>query len=201
MARGGIIHVRCFGTAFIAWCVLATMSIGIADAATKEEVARCRAIKQRAERVACFKALKQRGAAKTEGAAPANAEGTSSTKGEDKAPAKAEDAATLNAVPRSTSDDPATTSAINRLNAAPGRPLCMDRDALAAMLIGGLLTSDPTQAATPGCQTLPSDAKLELLKRYPGLFPFMRMIKVKVTSPTKPDLTVGFTIEMGPLVH
>jgi hypothetical protein len=43
--------------------------------------------------------------------------------------------------------------------------------------------------------------KLELLERYPGVFPFMRMIKVKVTSPTKPDLTVGFTIEMGPLVH
>jgi hypothetical protein len=76
----------------------------------------------------------------------------------------------------------------------------VDRDALAAMLIAGLLTSDPTQAATLGCQTLPSDAKLELLERYPGLFPFMRMIKVKVTSPTKPDLTVGFTIEIGPLV-
>jgi hypothetical protein len=169
------------------------MSIGNADAATKEEVARCRAIEQRAERVACFKALKQSGAAKTEGAAPA--------KGEDKAPAEAGDAATLNAVPRSTSDEPATTSAIIRLNAAPGRPLCVDRDALAAMLIAGLVTSDPTQAATPGCQTLPSDAKLELLERHPSVFPFMRIIKVKVTSPTKSDVTVGFTIEMGPLVN
>ena len=69
------------------------------------------------------------------------------------------------------------------------------------VLIAGLLTSNPKQAATPGCQTLPSDAKLELLERHPGVFPFMRMVKVKVTSPTKPDLSVGFTIEMGPLVN
>jgi hypothetical protein len=98
-----------------------------------------------------------------------------------------------------TSVEPATTAAINRLSAAPGQPLCKNPDALAAMLLAGLLTSDPKQAATPGCQTLPSDAKLELLERHPGVFPFMRIIKVKVTSPTKPDLTVGFTIEMGAL--
>jgi hypothetical protein len=28
-----------------------------------------------------------------------------------------------------------------------------------------LLTSNPSQAATPGCQTIPDDAKLELLER------------------------------------
>jgi hypothetical protein len=77
--------------------------------------------------------------------------------------------------------------------------VCADSDTLAAALVAGLLTSNPTKAATPGCQTLPSDAKLELLERHPGVFPFMRIIKVKVISPTKPDLTVGFTIEMGPL--
>jgi len=75
--------------------------------------------------------------------------------------------------------------------------LCVDRDALAAMLVAGVLTSDPAEAATIGCQTIPEDAKLELLERYPSVFPFMRMIRVSVTSPTQPDLTSGFTIEMG----
>ena len=199
----GRIHVGCFGIAFVAWYILAIVSIGIADAATKEEVARCRAIEQRAERVDCFKALKQPAKAKTEGTVPTNAEGTSSTKKEDGAPAKAgEDTTTSkirDAISPSTPVDPATTSAINLLSAAPGQPLCESRDTLAAMLIAGLLASNPAQADTPGCQTLPSDAKLELLERHPGVFPFMRMIKVKVTPSTKPDLTVGFTIEMGPL--
>jgi hypothetical protein len=120
------------------------------------------------------------------------------------APGEAAGVASPDAVPRiealdPTSVEPATTSAINCLGAAPGKPVCVDRNTLAAMLLAGLLTSDPELAATPGCQTLPSDAKLELLERQPGVFPFMRMIKVKVTSPTKLDLTVGFTIEMGPL--
>jgi hypothetical protein len=65
------------------------------------------------------------------------------------------------------------------------------------MLLAGLLTSNPSQAATPGCQTIPDDAKLELLERAPSVFTFMRMIRVKVTSPRQPDLTSGFTIEMG----
>jgi hypothetical protein len=66
------------------------------------------------------------------------------------------------------------------------------------MIVAGLLTSDPSQAATPGCQAIADDAKVELLERSPGIFSFMRMVRVKVTSPTHPDLTSGFTIEMGP---
>jgi hypothetical protein len=65
------------------------------------------------------------------------------------------------------------------------------------MILAGLLTSNPTEAATRGCQTIPDDAKLELLERSPSVFPFMRVIRVKVTSPTQPDLTSGFTIETG----
>jgi hypothetical protein len=65
------------------------------------------------------------------------------------------------------------------------------------MLVAGVLTSNTAEAATLGCQTIPEDAKLELLERYPSAFPFMRMIKVRVTTPTQPDLTSGFTIEMG----
>ena len=119
MARDRI-HVRCFGTAFVAWYVLATVSMGIADAAMKEEVARCRAIEQRTERLDCFKALKQSAPAKTEGAVPANPEGT---------PTKREDGAAGDATktqPKSV--EPATTS-INRLSAEPGQPVCVDRDA------------------------------------------------------------------------
>ena len=95
-----------------------------------------------------------------------------------------------------TPDDPATTSSIDRLSVA-GQPLCVDAEALAAMVLAGLLTSDPTKAATDGCQTLPGDAKLTLLERYPSVFPSIRIVRVRVTSPTQPDLTFGFTIETG----
>jgi hypothetical protein len=64
------------------------------------------------------------------------------------------------------------------------------------MIVVGLLTSDSSQALTPGCQAIPDDAKLELVERSPSAFPFMRTIN-KVTCPTQPDLTSGFTIEMG----
>jgi hypothetical protein len=94
-------------------------------------------------------------------------------------------------------NDPATTSSIDRLSFAHEQPLCEGRDNLVAMIVAGLLTSDSSQALTPGCQAIPDDAKLELLERPPSVFPFMRVIKVKVTSPTQPDLTSGLTIEMG----
>jgi hypothetical protein len=77
----------------------------------------------------------------------------------------------------------------------PGQPLCLDRTSLAAMILAGLLTSNPTDAETPGCQTLPDDAKLDVLERYPSVFSSIRIIRVKVTSPTHPDLTSGFTFE------
>ena len=168
--------------AFVAWYILASVSVGIADAATKEEVARCRAIEQRAERVVCFKALKQSAPAKAEGAVPANAEGT--TKREDGARAKAGD--TDQTAP--TSVEPATTSAINRLSTC-SRPT---RCAWIAMPLPRCswpfcLLQTQREVATPNCQTLPSDARLEILERHPGVFPFMRMIKVKVTVSYKAE--------------
>jgi hypothetical protein len=121
--------------------------------------------------------------AKTDEAAPAKTETTTqSNTGEGLSP---------------TRNDPATTSSIDRLSFAHDQPLCEDRDALVAMIVAGLLTSDSSQALTPGCQAIPDDAKLELVERSPSAFPFMRTIKVKVTCPTQPDLTSGFTIEMG----
>jgi hypothetical protein len=137
--------------------------------------------------------------AKTDEAAPAKTEQAAPAKTNEAAPAETETTTKTNtgeALFSPTPDDPATTSSIDRLSVA-GRPLCVDTQALAAMILAGLLTSDPTEAATPGCQTIPDDAKLEVLERSPSAFPFMRTIKVKVPSPTQPDLTSGFTIEMG----
>jgi len=45
---------------------------------------------------------------------------------------------------------------------------------------------------------LAEDAKLTRLQHYRSVFPFVRIVRVKVTSPTQSDLTYGFTIEMGP---
>ena len=149
-------------------------------------------------------APEQTAPAKTEQPAP---EQTAPAKTEHPAPANTDEAApaitetttksnTGEALFSPTPDDPATTSSIDRLSVA-GQPLCVDAEALAAMVLAGLLTSDPTKAATDGCQTLPGDAKLELLERYPSVFPSIRIVRVRVTSPTQPDLTFGFTIETG----
>jgi hypothetical protein len=200
----------------IAGFMLAIVSPTIACAATIEEVAHCRAIPQRAERLNCFKSLKPGPSPKTEDIAPGKKQDAGSSKVTDAARAKANQAApakTEQAAPSNTQtttqsnagevlisptpDNPATTASTDRLSFASGQPICVDREALGLMILAGLLTSDPTKAATPGCQIIPDDAKLELLERSPSVFPFMRTIRVKVTSPTQPDLTSGFTIEMG----
>jgi hypothetical protein len=103
---------------------------------------------------------------------------------------------TREAASPSTTDDPATTSSIHRAGPA-GQPLCIDPDALAVMLVAGLLTSNPEKANTDGCRILPDDATLTRLESYPSIFPSMRIVRVKVASPTQPDLTFGFTIETG----
>jgi hypothetical protein len=168
--------------------MLAIACVTFGDAATKEEVAHCRAVEKLSERLDCFKSLKRSSKAqtKTEMEHAPSATAVDATKSK-----------TGGAMRPLSSDDPTTTGSIDHFSFAPSQPLCADRDALAAMILAGLLTSNPTEAATRGCQTIPDDAKLELLERSPSVFPFMRIIKVKVTSPTQPDLSSGFTIEMG----
>jgi hypothetical protein len=144
--------------------------------------------------------------AKTEQAAPANTNEAAPTKTEQAAPAKTEEVAPAKAETTTHSkdealfspmpDDAATTSSIDRLSVA-GQPLCVDAEAVGVMLLAGLLTSSPKNAATSGCQALQEGAKLEVLERYPSAFPFIRIVRVRVTSPTQPDLTFGFTIETG----
>lgn len=95
-------------------------------------------------------------------------------------------------------DNLPTTSAINHLNAAVGRPLCVDRDALAAMLMAGVLASSPEHVTTNGCQTISEDAEVEVLERYPSSFRFLRVVKAKVTTPSVSAPLVGYTIEVAP---
>ena len=143
--------------------------------------------------------IEQAAPAKTEQAAPAKTEQAAPASTEEIAPAKSEKTSKSKpdeALSSPTPDDPATTSSIDRLSVA-GQPLCVDAEGVAAMIFAGLLTSDPTKAATDGCQTLPGDAKLTLLERYPSVFPSIRIVRVRVTSPTQPDLTFGFTMETG----
>jgi hypothetical protein len=95
---------------------------------------------------------------------------------------------------RSLTDEPDATGSIDRIDPT-GRPLCVDQDALVAMLSAGLLTSDLRKAATEGCQAVPGDAKLTRLEGYPSAFVMLRIVRVNVASPSHPELTTGFTIE------
>ena len=169
----GVSHIKAVGVAIIAVIPLAIGSLAVGLAATKEEVSRCRAIQQPVQRRDCFEFLKNGPKAKAEEAAKAKTENA----------------------PSPPAPDVATTSTVDRVNVAPGQPICVDRDALAAMLAAGVLASSPAEAITNGCQAIPEDAKVELLERYPSGLRFLRIIRVKVTSPAPPDSTVGFTIE------
>jgi hypothetical protein len=164
--------IKAMGLALVPAIPLVIWNPVIAFAVTKEEAARCRAISNNIERRDCFKSLREGASAKADEAARAKA-------GTEPSPA------------------PATTSAVDHIGATPDQPVCVDRDALAAILAAGVLASSPAQTRTNGCQTIPEDGKVEVLERYPSALGFLRVIKVKVTSAALPDSTVGFTIEIG----
>jgi hypothetical protein len=206
------------------------------SAATNQEVARCRAIRNDIQRSTCFHSSNTKREAtlppipsKVEEPAPAstsaidhlNADSLDTkraaspppipSKAEEPAPASTSAIDHLNAdsldtkraaspppIPSKAEEPaPASTSAIDHISAAPGQPLCVDQDALAAMLIADVLASNPAQTITNGCQTIPEDAQVELLQHYSSGFHFLRVVKVKVTSPTQQDPTVGYTVEIG----
>jgi hypothetical protein len=123
-----------------------------------------------------------------------DAQGTSSIKKEDGLPAPTGEAATSN-VP-SVSKTWGPPQVLRPLVVSMFRPLCMDRDALAGMLIAGLLTADPARAATPGCQTLPADAKLQIVQRYPRRVSFHAYGggEGNVSDKARPD--AGFILEV-----
>jgi hypothetical protein len=107
-----------------------------------EELARCQATKDGIQRRDCFRSLN----GKTEAAPP------------------------VPSVQDRGRDDPATTSAIDGPGAA-GQTFCADRDALAAMLVAGVLASSPDDVTTKGCQTIPEDAQVQVLERHPSPLP------------------------------
>jgi hypothetical protein len=198
---------------FWANCIVVTAAmLAIANplvgaAATIEEVAHCRAIPQRLERLDCFGSLKHGPKTKTQNIPAAKQDGGDADSPASakqampvKTPKNVEQAAPANkdraGSDKTTQTDPVTTSSIDRFHAARNQPLCDTPDSLAAMILAGLLTSNPEAAATPGCRAIPDDAKLFPLERSPSFFPFMRIIKVKIASPTLPELTSGFTIEI-----
>jgi hypothetical protein len=176
-----------------------------ADVVAPERTKAEQAIPTSAETIAPAK-MEQAVPAKVEEAAPAKAEQTAPAKTEQVAPANTDEGASANTQTPANSKagdslfspssaDPAATSSIDRRRVA-GQPLCRDADAVAAMILAGLLTSDPKNADTPGCQFLPNDAILEIQERLPSVFPSLRIVRVRVTSPSHLDLTSGFTIEI-----
>jgi hypothetical protein len=77
-----------------------------------------------------------------------------------------------------------------------GQPVCEDQDSLGAALVAAVVLGTSPALARYGCQTIPKDAKVEILQRFPSGFEFLRVIKVNVTSPSQADATVGYTFEI-----
>ena len=48
-----------------------------------------------------------------------------------------------------------------------------------------------------GCQTIPKDAQVEVLKRFPSSFQFVRLVKVNVTFTPQPNSRIGYTFVPG----
>jgi hypothetical protein len=115
----GLSRIKAVGVAIVAAILLVIGSPAIVSALTKEEASRCRAMRNYIERRDCFESLKEGPKAKAEEAAKAK---------------------TGNA-PSPPAPDPATTPAIDHLSIAPDQPVCVDRDALAAILAAGVLAS------------------------------------------------------------
>jgi hypothetical protein len=183
----------------------------IAQAATIEEVARCRAIQIKRQQWDCFKYLK----APKQNAPKAKRDDTRQSQKEDVPKVKTEDVprVTTEDVPKvkseepqpvplgslqTASDDPASTSSIDHLNVATGQPVCVDQDALAAAFFAAVVIgTGPEQIASYGCHMIPKDAQVEILQRFPSGFQFLRLVKVNVTSPSQPGSTVGYTFEIS----
>jgi hypothetical protein len=203
-ARRGISLARVVSVAIGATILPVIGSPIVARAATIEEVARCRAIQINRERWDCFKALKapKRNAAKAkkDDTPPSQTEDIPKPKPEDVPKTKSEDdqPATLHGAQEPASDDPASTSSIDHPSVLPSQLVCADQDSLLAAFVAGVaLGASPEQLAKYGCQTIPSDAQVEILERFPSSFQFVRVVKVNVTSPPQSISTVGYTFEIG----
>ena len=203
-ARRGISLARVVSVAIGATILPVIGSPIIARAATIEEVARCRAIQINRERWDCFKALKapKRNAAKAkrDDTPPSQTEDIPKPRPEDVPKTKSEDVppAALHGAQEPASDDPASTSSIDHPSVVPGQLVCANQDSLVAAFVAGVvLGASPAQLTKYGCQTIPKDAKVEILERFPSSFQFVRVVKVNVTYPPQPNSRVGYTFEIS----
>jgi hypothetical protein len=129
---------------------------------------------------------------KTEDAPTVKTEDVPKTKTDDAPPAG------LRGVREAAPDERATTSSIDRVSVAPDKLVCVDPDALAEAFVAAVIRgADPAQMAKYGCKTIPEDAQVDILERLPSGFQFLRVVKVNVTSPSRPDSTVGYAFEIG----
>jgi hypothetical protein len=217
-ARRGISLAKAVSVAIGATILPSIGTPIIARAATIEEVARCRAIQINKERWDCFKALK----APRQNAPKATRDDTPPSQTEDVPKPKPEDVPKTEEIPKTkteevpktkrendppaalhgaqepASDDPASTSSIDHPSVVLGQLVCADQDSLAAAFVAGVvLGASPAQITKYGCQTIPSDAQVEILERFPSSFQFVRVVKVNVTSPPQSISTVGYTFEIG----
>jgi hypothetical protein len=203
-ARRGISLARVVSVSIGATILPLIGSPIIARAATIEEVARCRAIQINRERWDCFKALKapKRNAAKAkrDDTPPSQTEDIPKPKPEDVPKTKSEDVppAALHGAQEPASDDPASTSSIDHPSVVPGQLVCANQDSLVAAFVAGVvLGASPAQLTKYGCQTIPKDAQVEILERFPSSFQFVRVVKVNVTYPPQPNSRVGYTFEIS----
>jgi hypothetical protein len=203
-ARRGISLARVVSVAIGATILPVIGSSIIARAATIEEVARCRAIQINRERWDCFKALKapKRNAAKAkrDDTPPSQTEDVPKPRPEDVPKTKSEDVppAALHGAQEPASDDPASTSSIDHPSVVPGQLVCANQDSLVAAFVAGVvLGASPAQLTKYGCQTIPKDAQVEILERFPSSFQFVRVVKVNVTYPPQPNSRVGYTFEIS----
>jgi hypothetical protein len=53
-----------------------------------------------------------------------------------------------------------------------------------------------TTLSVQGCQIIEAGSKAEIVERYPSAADYMRVVKVKVTSPRHRGPVTGYTIEL-----
>ncbi len=225
-ARRGISLAKAVSVAIGATILPSIGTPIVAKAGTFEEVARCRAIRINKERWDCFKALKapkqNAPKAKRDDTPPSQTEDVPKpkpedvpkteeipkTKTEDVPKAKTEEVpkakrendppAALQGAQEPASDDHASTSSIDHPSVVLDQLVCADQDSLAAAFVAGVvLGASPAQIAKYGCQTIPNDAQVEILERFPSSFQFGRVVKVNVTAPPQSNSTVGYTFEIA----
>jgi hypothetical protein len=83
-----------------------------------------------------------------------------------------------------------------QIKVTAGQPLCIDQDSLMAIVMAGILKNQEAAKSVTGCEGIAAGSKAEVIERYPSGTDFMRVVKVKVTSPNKPGPVTGFTIEI-----